>query len=177
MKSRRLFSRLVIFVCLTLLITMATSGCTYPEAYRTDLTSAEVMESVLSAIPADGGYRPADAGYVCASSFGDDFEDLLEETQDFCIMLAEDGDTNINEIGVFRVREQEDIYEVAAVVRHFLQGQQERYAGLLAAYNPAELPKLEAADVKIYGKYIFYSILSADVAATASAACEKRLKQ
>ena len=92
-------------------------------------------------------------------------------------MLAEAEDTNINELGTFRVKEQDDVYEVASVVGRFLQGQQERYAGLLAAYQPTEIPKLEAAELKIYGKYVFYSILSADVAATARAACEKALKE
>ena len=166
----------VILVLLTLFaVASVTSGCAVPETYRADLTSAEILESVLSAIPDDGGYRPAARGYICTSTWGDDCEDLLEESEDYCIMLSENGDTNINELGVFRIREQEDVREAAAVVRDFVQGQQERYAGLLAAYNPAELPKLEQADVRIYGRYIFYSILSPEATAAARDAFERQL--
>lgn len=128
--------------------------------YRTDLTSAEVMSSILAAIPQENGYKQVSEQYISSSTWGKDYQMLLDKVVDYHIVIAEDSDMNINEIGVFRVKDAKDVATLAAIVETFIIGQTTRYLSLLEAYNPAEIPKLDEAEVEVCGTYIYYSILS-----------------
>lgn len=169
--KRKMKKLCICFIFLGLL-TFLTAGCAPTKTYRHDVTSGEVMDTVLASIPDMDGYRPVGEGYVCRSLWGDGYEDLTQKTADYRIMLSQNADMNINEVGVFRVRDVADVDELAETVETFVEGQRARYAGLLSAYNPTELPKLEEAEVEVCGRYIFYSILSEKDTAKAKKAFE-----
>ena len=149
---------LVLMLALSLVL-MGLCACE-KNNYRTDVTATQVMDAVLAAVPAEGGYRQVSQGYISSSTWGADYQTLLDKVTDYHIVVAEDSDMNINEIGVFRVTNQSDVTALTAIVQTFVTGQVQRYTSLLEAYNPDEMPKLSEAEVKVCDTYIFYSILS-----------------
>ena len=162
------------FVLALCLLTLGLCACE-KDAYRTDLTSGEVMERVLAAIPQEKGYRQVSEQYISSSTWGADYQKLLDKVVDYHIVVAHDADMNVNEMGVFHVKESEDMAPLAAIVEAFVIGQVMRYEDLLESYNPGEMPKLDEAQVKVCGTYIFYSILTQEATERAQDAFEDAL--
>lgn len=151
--------RILLLSLAVLLLLTALTACS-GEKYRDDLTSAEIMETVKTAIPSEEGYRQVSDGYISASTWGESYTVLLENTTDHCIIVSEESDMNIDEVGVFRVKSSARVEDLKAIVEAYVEGQTLRYRDLLASYNPDELPKLDEAEVEVCGNYIYYSILS-----------------
>ena len=144
---------------LAFVLTFGLCACERNE-YRHDLTAAQVMERVLSVLPSEQGYREVTEQYINTSTWGETCYELMDKVADYRIVVAQNADENINEIGVFHVKETGDVGALTAMVETFVVGQTLRYADLLSNYNPRELPKLDEAEVKVCGTYVFYSILS-----------------
>ncbi|MBQ9779915.1 MAG: DUF4358 domain-containing protein [Clostridia bacterium] len=130
------------------------------DEYRDDLTSAQVMEKIKTAIPSEEGYRQVSESYISASMWGENYTVLLENITDHCIIVSEKSDVNIDEVGVFHVKDSAKVAELKAIVEAYVEGQTLRFRDLLISYNPDELPKLDEAEVEVCGNYIYYSILS-----------------
>lgn len=145
---------LAVFIIFTLL-----TACG-DKQYRDDLTSVSVMDSIKAAIPSEEGYRQVSDGYISASAWGENYTVLLENTTDHCIIVSEKSDVNIDEVGVFHVKDSAQVEEIKIIVEAYVEGQTLRLRDLLASYNPNELPKLDEATVVVHGNYIYYSILS-----------------
>lgn len=150
--------RIITFTLTILMILTALVSC--GDKYRDDLTSAQVMDTIKAAIPSEEGYRQVSDGYISASMWGDQYTVLLENTVDHCIIVSEKSDMNIDEVGVFHVKDGVNIQELKAIVEAYVEGQALRFRDLLISYNPDELPKLDEAEVEVCGNYIYYSILS-----------------
>ena len=145
--------------------------------YRDDLTSVQLMEQIKAAIPAEEGYRQVSDAYISASMWGEKYTSLLENTSDHCIIVSEKSDMNIDEVGVFHVKDSAKVEEMKAIVETYVEGQTLRFQDLLASYNPDELPKLEEAEVEVCGNYIYYSILSEERTEQAQNAFKNALTQ
>ena len=171
MKMKRL-----LLLSLVLLMTLSLLTACGGEKYRNDLTSAQVMESITAAIPSEEGYRQVSDSYISASMWGENYAVLLENSADYYIILSEKSDVNIDEVGVFHVKDSAKVEELKAIVETYVEGQTLRFRDLLASYNPDELPKLDEATVEVRGNYIYYSILSEDATVKALAAFESALK-
>lgn len=150
----------ILLLTLALLMTLTLLTACGGEKYRNDLTSAQVMETIKAAIPAEEGYRQVSDGYISASTWGEHYTVLLENTIDHCIIVSEKSDMNIDEVGVFHVKDGGKVEDLKAIVEAYVAGQTLRFRDLLASYNPDELPKLDEAEVEVCGNYIYYSILS-----------------
>ena len=150
------FLGFVLIISLTVGPVTACSGPTY----RTDLSSAAVMEDILDELDAEAEYRAVGGNFISASSFGESYADFLALLADHCIVVATDADNNINEMGIFRVRDAINITAAETVVREYVAAQQLRLPDYLSMYNPAEIPKVENAAVKSCGNYIFYTFLN-----------------
>lgn len=143
--------------------------------YRDDLTPAQVMKSVLDAIPLEEGYRQVSDSFISESSFGTFYTVILENT-DHYIAVSEKSDMNVDEIGVFHVKSGDLTEDVKVIVSDYVKARTRQYEDLLISYNPNELPKLEEATVVVCGKYVYYSILSEARTSAAKAAFENTLK-
>lgn len=130
------------------------------DKYRDDLTSAQVMETVLASVPLEEGYRQVSDGFISESSWGASYTVLLENTEDHYIAVSEKSDMNVDEIGVFHVKDGGKVDDLKAIVTDYLTARTRQFEDLLASYNPEELPKLDEAEVEVCGNYIYYSILS-----------------
>lgn len=144
--------------------------------YRSDLTSASVMNTVTAAIPAEDGYAATSEGYINASMWGERYQALLDAVTDYTILISGDSAMNVDELGVFRVKEGGDVKAATAIVKEYVEAQALRHKGLLEAYNPDELPKTENRKVTVCGSYILYSILGNSETAKAHEAFEAALK-
>ncbi len=149
---RRALPLLLVAVCLLL------TACGKSN-YRDDLTAAAVLDSVSAVIPSESGYTAADGSYINESMWGEDYDDLLEDVANYRILLSVKSDVNIDEMGVFLVREADDVGDISRIVKEYVSAQQMRYKDLLASYNPDELPKLDNAKVTVCGRYVLYTIL------------------
>ncbi len=142
-------------------------------AYRSDIPSAAVMDAVTAAVPAQDGYTPAGEGYINASMWGEDYQTLLDSLTDYRILISGNSAMNVDELGIFRVKDGGDLKAVTAIVKEFTEAQKLRYKDLLASYNPSELPKLDQTRVTVCGPYIFYTIFADDATDKAhNAFCE-----
>ncbi len=164
---------LICLLALTMVLTLALFGCGQSN-YTTTMSSDKVADKLLEAL--DGRYHGADADYISESRFGAGYRDLTEKCYDHIILLSDDEETNINQFGVFHVINQGDVDGIAATVTSFVEAEKLRLRDLLASYNPGELPKLEQAQVKVCGTYVFYSILSETDTSAVTAALEKALQ-
>ena len=151
--------RILLLSLAVIMILSLLSACGGDE-YRDDLTSAQVMEKIKTAIPSEEGYRQVSESYISASMWGENYTVLLENITDHCIIVSEKSDVNIDEVGVFHVKDSAKVAELKAIVEAYVEGQTLRFRDLLISYNPDELPKLDEAEVEVCGNYIYYSILS-----------------
>lgn len=65
--------------------------------------------------------------------------------------------TALDEIGIFKAASAEDVETVKQMATDYLARRNEEWTGL---YLVEEYPKLRDAEVKVYGEYVVYAILS-----------------
>ena len=143
------------------LLSVLLCGCGANTRYRSDVTAYDVMEEIFDELPLDGaGYRLVGEDFISASSFGEGYSELLASSLDWSIAVSRNADTNVSEIGVFRVRDDADAEAVLALVSSYVDAQKLRLPPLLEMYNPDELPRVENARAERFGQYVVYTVLS-----------------
>ena len=145
---------LSVLICAALLL----SACS-DDRYRDDVSVGDAADAVSAALPQIGRHAASD-DYVSVSAFGSDRDWLLDKTDGHVILLADDSDMNIDEIGIFHVADAKDVSRVKAILGDYVRSQTMRLKDLLISYNPGELPKLDEAEVEVCGQYVMYTILS-----------------
>ncbi len=134
---------------LILVIAMATFvGCSSDEA-ASDIAVADLATAVDTAISADS-LVAVEQNYLTNSMQID-----VENFSEFAVKVNSTG-VNIDEYGIFKVKDDIDVEEARKGIVAYLQVREDTWMG----YLPEELPKLEAASVKVEGQYIMYAILS-----------------
>lgn len=138
---------------LLLIVLILCSACQKKKDYADDLPCAELMDSVEEQLPINLGYETYGAEYVRAY-----FEDT-DLPDDVCLRytaLSED----IGEFGVFHVDSKEDAEALRSITESYLQALRDEKSTFIASYAPKELAKLEHAEVRVFGNYVTYAILS-----------------
>ena len=85
--------------------------------------------------------------------------------QDCCIAYHNEG-TNVDQVGVFRVKEGHSTEPVRKMVQEYVDGQCEYLHGFASNYNQAELDKIQNQFVVVMGQYVCFGILSESDEAT-----------
>ena len=67
---------------------------------------------------------------------------------------------DINEVGIFHSPGGESEAEVFRLTEAYLKSLREEKQAFIGSYAPEELPKLNGAEVRRYGNYTVYAILS-----------------
>ena len=98
-------------------------------------------------------------------------DEELPYLKDYSVIKAKTS-KNINEVGIFRV-EDGHAKELEAIIRTFLEHQQESFRGM--NYFPEEIEKIDCATVKVYGNYVVYSFLNEVDTEAFYAAIEKEI--
>ena len=160
-----------------LTLSLTCLACTSNGNYRDDLSSADVMQKIEAALPAGDGYVAVSDGYISASMWGEEYTALLDAVSDWKICISEKSDSNVDEFGLFHVKNPDKVSEVKSIVESYLAAQQLRLPAILDMYNPDEIPKVENGKVLVCGNYVLYTMLNADATSKAQSACKDALKK
>ena len=161
---------LLLALCMTLPMVACDGG-----GWRDDLTAAQLSNSITAALPAEDGWRQVSENYISASAWGEDYADYMAKVTEYRIVVSENSDMNIDEVGIFRCKSEKDAKAVGQFAENFLATKKLQMTSLLESYNPAELPKLDYATVNVMGCYVMYTVLGSSDTTVAGSALEKAL--
>ena len=166
--------RLALLTLCTLLLMLPLTACESTN-WKDDLTAASLTATVKSSLPAGDGWETVSDDYVSPSAWGEDYADYLEKVTEYRILVSENSDMNIDEVGIFRCKSEKDAKAVGQFAENYLATKKLQLAPQLESYNPAELPKLDYATVNVMGCYVLYTILDSANTTAAGSALEKAL--
>ena len=172
----KLTLRLLTGTLSVLMLLLFAVSCGGGSQWKDDLTTDALCSGVQAALPAGAGWDSVSEDYISPSTWGEDYTLLLADGILHTIVVSSESDMNIDEIGVFHVKDKGDVKAVKTIVETYLEAKKERMASLLEAYNQAELPKLDCAKVTVCGNYVFYTILNAEDTTAAHNTCKDLLK-
>ncbi len=163
MRTKRLLAALLL-LCL----------CLGPPAcgakYRDDVPIDRITK-VIDACMGGSDLEVMNSGYLSGamhldpSSFGK-----------YAVKLNAKG-VNIDEYGVFRALDEKSVDSVKDEIEDYLAFYRESKTASIKQYMPEEMPKLDKAEVKVYGIYVLYVIAADDVRENVYQAVEKELKK
>ena len=168
------YTRVLLSLLLTLTLILPLISCDSGK-YRDDLTATQLTDSITAALPAGDGWRQVSNAYISPSSWGEDYADYLAKVDEYRILVSENSDMNVDEVGVFLCKTEKDVKAVKGFVENYLAAKTLQLKPLLESYNAAEMPKLDNATVTVLGRYVVYTILSSADTTTAGSAAEKAL--
>ena len=163
----------ILAVCLLLLSLCALTACGARE-YRDDVDVTALAERVTEALNKKTDlplrYAKDDTGFLS------DYFKTPDYIADHAVLYAV-STNNLNEIGVWRVKEGHAA-ELAALLRtDYLKASLEKNSAWYDSYIPMETPKLRDAEVRVYGNYVVYAILNAEDREIAFETVEKLLEK
>ncbi len=151
------------FLLLSLLLCLCACGAKYrddvPMNRFTALIDARMGGSELAEM--NSGYISG-AMHLDPNSFGG-----------YVVKLNAKG-VNIDEYGVFRAPENGKVSDVKDAIEGYLKLRRDTW---MKEYMPEEKPKLDSAEVKVYGNYVLYVIAADDVRSAVYEDVEKLLKK
>ena len=160
MRINRLLSALLL---LTLLLCLCSCGA----KYRDDVPLSRFTAVIDSRMGGDD-LAEMNSGYVSGAmhldpnSFGG-----------YVVKLNAKG-VNIDEYGVFRAPENGKVSDVQDALEGYLKLRRDSW---MKEYMPEEKPKLDKAEVKVYGNYVLYVIAGDDIREAVYQDVEKILKK
>ena len=166
--------RALLCLLLALTLTLPLTACDGGK-FRDDLTALSLTDSVTAALPAGDGWRAVSENYISPSSWGEDYADYLAKVAEYRIVVSENSDMNVDEVGVFLCKSEKDAKAVKEFCESYIAAKTLQMKPLLESYNPDELPKLDCATVNVMGRYVMYTILSSADTTAAGSAMEKAL--
>ncbi len=112
--------------------------------------------------------------------YKDDYLDLFfggtTLCDDFEIVYSREVN-DVDELGIFHLTSGEDIDSLTALAQDYLAEMREGKSAFIGSYAPLELPKLEDAEVKVFGNYVVYAIMDSEDRAEMFRRIEKYLKR
>ena len=146
---------IVVALATALMLALTLGACS--ATYRADVSAQELIAEIISALEEQSGeYYLAD-GDTYAIYF--DTEDAYGNVEDCCIAYHSEG-TNVDQFGVFRVKEGQSTEPVRKMIQAYVDGQCEYLHGFASNYNQAELDKIQNQHVVVLGQYVYFGILS-----------------
>lgn len=145
-------------------------ACTKASAYADDVSCAELADRATDQIPVNFGYE---------TFGGEHLRYYFENTElpdDVCLRYSAISE-DINELGIFHVPDAAAREEVVRLTEEYLARLLSEDSAFIASYAPKELPKLEHAEVKVFGNYVVYAILDDDDRKLVFETVEKELKE
>ncbi len=140
----------MLLLCLGTLV-LILSACR--TEYRQDLAPYELADHVEREL-SGGDFRVLDDQ---SAFYGGAFP--LEKDATFALRVAKDG-SNLNEFAVFACDDAESANALAKEIKDYLAFLFQTNREWYLSYIPAEVPKLQNAEVKTFGRYVAYAILS-----------------
>ena len=139
-------------VCFALALLFSFCSCQKKTDYKDDIPCSEAITEAKKEVPTNSGYETMGQGRAEYAFGASEYDD--------CALLVSVATENIDEIGIFHATSEKEAKELRAAVEKYLEDLLEEKGAFIASYAPLELEKLENAQVKSYGNYITYAILS-----------------
>ena len=145
-------------------------GCKPPVAYRDDVSCQSLTDAVCDRLRDEGGY----------AAFGDEhlrffFSETDRYTDQSLVYTVRS--ENIDEIGVFHAESDGDIEELRLLCESYIKTIREENRAFIESYAPREAQKLDAATVRVFGRYVVYAVLTEEDTAAAFETIEARLQK
>ena len=139
-------------VLLTIFAFLFSFGCSKSEKYRSDISAEEIIKG------APLSKRSAETYDMYDKDFLDFFFGDLSTSD--CAVLYSSPQEDIDEFGVFHAADSSAAAKIYEDVSNYISEMKESQRAFIESYAAAELPKLDAAEVRVYGNYVAYAILS-----------------
>lgn len=133
-----------------ILISLVSCG-SKPVNYKDTLSTSELAALTAASLTNINDMAAADDFYI-EMSLGID----ISKADDHYICIPVGG-TILDEIGIFKASDESNINDMKSEIESYLKGRVDNFD---TRYFIEELPKVESAEVKVFGKYIVYAILS-----------------
>ena len=158
--------------CLTAIVFILLSlfSCGERREYRDDISCGELVDKATGQIPVDMGYKALGGEHIEYNFSGTE----LDDDHAFSASVASE---DINEVGIFHAPDSKSVATLKALAEEYLKNYREEKESFIASYAPKDTPKLKSAEVRSYGNYVVYAILSADDKAIFFDTVEKLLSQ
>ena len=129
------------------------SSCASKNAYRNDIACSEITDALINELNTDGGYVYYDTEQM--KLIFEDLDDAEEYSAAYSLLSQ-----NIDEFGIFRASNEKNAKDILENCRDYLKDKYEDQQAFISSYAPEELPKLKYAEVKVYGNYVAFAVLS-----------------
>ena len=159
-----------LFAFLLLLTLLASVGCRQRKKYRSDIPCATITAAIGDDLSRKEDFLPFGEDHVRFS-----FENT-DRFSDKSLVYSTPSE-NIDEIGVFRAENDEDVDELRRLCEQYVTTLREDMRAFVESYAPREATKLDRAEVRVFGHYIVYTVLSDEDRAEAYEEIEKLLEQ
>lgn len=136
---------ILISVCLVF------SSCRSVETINYDTEIADIEKVFYKNLNSDIGYCDVSEYYI--SNYFLDIKDIEE----YKIYTSNDS-TNFDEFGIFKFTTEKAARKYTNTVKNYLNKSANEFQNGII-YNINEYPKFQNADVKVFGKYLVYTIL------------------
>lgn len=160
--------RIILFVCLlAMLLPLAACGDqTAQVAYRTDAALSDLCGAVEQYLD-PGSLAAMQESYLKGPMKLD--PSIFAE---YVVKVNAYG-ANIDEYGIFKAPDAAGVDSVKAAIDGYIQLRKDTW---MEEYMPEEKPKLTKAEVRVFGQYVIYVIVSDDVRAPILTAFETALR-
>lgn len=142
------------YLILILVLGTLLSACGKKEkSYADNIPCSELADTIEEQLPVDFGYE---------TYGGEHLRYYFEDTKlpdDACLRYTVRSE-DIGEFGIFHAPNAEARKEIEELCEEYLEDLREEKTAFIASYAPEEVPKLERAEVRSFGNYVTYAILS-----------------
>lgn len=159
------------FICFCIALSLVCAfiiACGEKQDYRDDITVESVVAKINPTLSQIENLDRAPENYVKIQQ-ALPLDSCLEYVE-----MIQVGGVGIDEYGIFKMKDAESVAAMKTAIESYL-------ASALMTFNedyaPGEKPKLEAAEIKIFGNYVMYAVLSDSEKITAFSALENALKK
>ena len=139
----------------TLVLTLILISCSKKLDYRDDISCEDLINSLLSVEISSKEYEEYDDEY-----FEFFFEDARMPSDLKIIYSTEVND--IDELGIFRAESSDEAEKLVEASEKYIEDMKKDQRAFISSYASPELPKLDRAEVKRFGNYVIYAIMSED---------------
>ncbi len=140
---------------LVLILSLSLFSCQNKSELADDIPCSVLADTAKEQIPIDLGYE---------SYGGEHIKYYFEDTEldDDHALYYSVASEDINEFGIFHAPDTDAAEELYRLTERYLEGLLEEKGAFIGSYAPKELQKLEDAEVRAFGCYVAYAILSED---------------
>ena len=121
--------------------------------YREDISCQAITATLCESLGSDEEFLPFGEEQIRFS-----FENTDRYADQSLVYSARS--ENIDEIGVFFAKSDEDVPELRRICEQYVETLREEQRAFVASYAPREAVKLDTATVRVFGRYVLYTVLS-----------------